>query len=617
MRRHPDLGNGRIRTDDEFPGRLVELYGERAGIEIRLEAVLIRGRSELAVEIFESVVRPALKFLFVHLLIGCPSILTHLPPRWRHLLTLNGLDPTCIRQTTLPHTSQLFEDFTYRFDRVARFYGYNPQDPASLRNSAESIDFPADRRAALVKALRKQNGDSAALEALAQPGTVAVVTGQQVGLFSGPAYTIYKALTAAKMAERLTSQGIRAVPVFWLATEDHDLAEVDHAWTFDAEYRPVVLRAQAKVNGGQRPVGSITLDAVPNAELRECLRSFRDGEAVSAMVAESYAPGMEMGAAFRDLLKRVLSRFDLLYLDPLAEDIRAIGAPLLARAVKIAPELKRKLEERNRELIEAGYHAQVHIEPQTSLFFLLEGGRRIGLKVQNGEYVPARGTRYTSAQLAERAESLSPNALLRPVMQDYLLPTVAYIGGPAELAYLAQSEVLYGDLLGRMPVAASRSGFTLLDERARKLLTRYDLSWPVVYQGEEGIRDAIANRLTPPAVRTAFADASHETELALDRLARVLTGFDSTLAAALAKSQSKIAYQFSKMERKAAREAMRRDERAAGDAAFLAGLLYPNKHLQERLYTILPFLAKHGFELIDTLYEHIQLDCPDHQILIV
>ena len=129
-----------------------------------------------------------------------------------------AMEPACIKHTEIPHTSKLFSDFQYHFDRVARFYKHAPGDPSAYADAAREIQFPDDRRRALVAALRARNGDSDSLERLAKPGTVAVVTGQQVGLFSGPAYTIYKALTAARLAEQLSERGITAVPIFWLAT---------------------------------------------------------------------------------------------------------------------------------------------------------------------------------------------------------------------------------------------------------------------------------------------------------------------------------------------------------------------------------------------------------------
>src|SRR6185437_7722611 len=164
------------------------------------------------------------------------------------------MQPACIRHTDLPGTSGLFADFAYHFDRVARFYRHDPHDPESFARAAAEVQYPDDRRAAMVEALRAQNGDSESLRRFAQPGTVAVVTGQQVGLFSGPAYTIYKAIAAAHVARQLTARGIPAVPVFWLATEDHDFAEVNHAWVFDRAQRPVKLEVNGAAASNQ-PVG--------------------------------------------------------------------------------------------------------------------------------------------------------------------------------------------------------------------------------------------------------------------------------------------------------------------------------------------------------------------------
>jgi bacillithiol biosynthesis cysteine-adding enzyme BshC len=526
------------------------------------------------------------------------------------------MESACIRQTSLPHTSSLFEDYSYHFDRVSRFYRHNPHDRESFRRAAQELSsYPEARRAELIEALRPANQNSTALETLAKPGTVAVVTGQQVGLFSGPAYTIYKALTAVRIARQLTDEGIAAVPVFWLATEDHDFAEVDHAWIFGPAHQPVKLQARVTVED-HRPVGNLELSDVPVEQLRSLLADFPFGGDVADAVAAAYPKGALMGAAFRELLKRVLAPFDLIYVDPLAPAFRALGAPFLREAVNHSVELKQLVLERNRELEAANYHAQVHVEPSTSFFFLLDQGHRVTLKARNGMWDAAE-RRHSTAELMDLAERLSPNALLRPVLQDYALPTVTYVGGPAELAYLAQAEPIYRELLGRMPVAVHRGSFTLLDSRAAKLMGRYGLSWPTIFAGEEGISAAISRRLVPERVESTFNRTSAALDTALDRLAGELTTFDPTLNAALAKSRAKILYQFSKLEAKTAREALRRNNRALEDAKFLSGLLYPEKRLQERLYTFLPFIAKHGLDLAVRLYDNVRLDCPDHQTIVI
>jgi bacillithiol biosynthesis cysteine-adding enzyme BshC len=519
------------------------------------------------------------------------------------------MEPACIRHTDLPGTSRLFADFTYHFDRVAHFYRHNPHNPNSLAAAAAELNYPDERRTAIVKALRAQNGESESLRQLAQPGTVAVVTGQQVGLFSGPAYTIYKAITAARLARELTERGIPAVPIFWLATEDHDFEEVNHVWTFDVSHQPLELRVSGpeENSGRHRPVGGIVLDRPPVEELVASLADFPHGEEVAAAVRDAYRPGATMGAAFRTLLKSLLSKLDLLFLDPLDPAVRAISVPFVAEALGAVVDLKARLMERNRELQAAGYHAQVHLEEKTSLFFMLEKGERVPLRLKDSEF----------GELRDRAAEVSPNALLRPVVQDYLLPTVAYIGGPAELAYFAQSNVIYERLLGRMPVVTSRASFTLVEARAEKLLRRYHLSVPQAFVDETQLKDQIARLLVPENVGRAFADASKGLTDSVNGLSRELDNFDPTLAASVAKSRAKMLYQMEKMRGKIERETMRRDHRATSDAHYLNALLYPHRHLQERFYSILPFLAGYGMTLVDQMYDAAQLDCPDHHVLTI
>ncbi|MGH9559359.1 MAG: bacillithiol biosynthesis cysteine-adding enzyme BshC, partial [Bryobacteraceae bacterium] len=508
------------------------------------------------------------------------------------------MEPACIRHTDLPGTSRLFADFTYHFDRVQRFYRYDPHEPRSLEAAAAEIEYPDDRRQATVAALTAQNGESESLRRLAQPGTVAIVTGQQAGLFSGPAYTIYKAIMAARMAAELTARGIPAVPVFWLATEDHDFAEVNHVHLFDREHKPITLRVADPNNGRPRPVGGIVPDRVPVEELAAALAGFPHGEAVATLVKTAYPPGATMGAGFRAMLQELLGKLGLIFLDPLDPAIRQIGAPIMAQALESASELKSKLVERSRELEAAGYHAQVHLDDKTSLFFLLKNGERVPL-------------RRAAPDLKNRATELSPNALLRPVVQDYLLPTAAYIGGPGEIAYFAQSQVIYEQLLGRMPVVASRACFTLVEPRAAKLLDRYRLSLLEILTDADSLQARMARELVPAEVERAFTDTCAGVERHLEKLRGALDGFDPTLSAALATSGAKIHYQLQKTRSKIERETMRRDRRASDDARYLHALLYPERHLQERYYSILPFVAEHGLDLIDRLSNAARLDCPD------
>jgi bacillithiol biosynthesis cysteine-adding enzyme BshC len=519
------------------------------------------------------------------------------------------MEPSCVRHTNIPGTSNLFADFLYSFQKVKHYYGGYFGDSESYRDAAQQIGFPEERRKALVAALRQENGPSPQLDKLGQPGTVAVVTGQQVGLLSGPAYTVYKAVTAAKLAAELSANGIPAVPIFWLATEDHDLAEVDHAWLFDKNSVPHKVQLSATAHNGG-PVGAVEFYDDLKQPVAAALADLPFAAEVQSVLAASYHPGAKLGRAFQSFLKEILKDLNLLFIDPLDPAIRELGAPFLKHAAQEIPALLPRLRARSNELEKAGYHAQVNVEADTSLLFLING-KRSPVRWKDGRFVAREGS-FTPAELAAQGSALSPNALLRPVMQDFLLPTVAYVGGPAEVAYMAQAQVLYETLLGRMPVIVPRNSYTLLDARASKLLAKHDLKPTDLIGHEQQVKSHIAAKLVPAGLTGRFDQVRAQLHTSLDDLRHLLADFDPTLDSAAQKSSAKMLYQIDKLARKTANETLRRDERAADDARYLMNLVYPDGHLQERFFSIVPFLAKAGMDLPKRLLDDAKLTCPDH-----
>lgn len=522
------------------------------------------------------------------------------------------MEPSCVRQTSIPGTSKLYADYLYHFERVSGFFPNHFSDLEALADAARELKFPESRRAEIVAALEPQNNGSAALAKLSQPGTVAVVTGQQAGLLSGPIYTVFKALTAIKLANELNSRGVSAVPVFWLATEDHDLAEVDHAFVYDQNASPsrVAVKSACLQN---IPVGNVVLEEFPLSSLEQGLGDLPFAAEALALVERHYCSRTTFGQAFFGFTKELLRDFDLIYLDPLQPKVREVAAPFLCEAASRVSELTGALRDRNRELEAAGYHAQVHVDSTASLLFLLEDGRRTPLKFRDQAFL-AKDRSYTQTDLASVGRQISPNALLRPVMQDFLLPTVSYVAGPAEIAYFAQSEVLYKRLLGRMPTIYPRNSFTLLDDRAEKLLGRYELRVEAFLDSPDQVRAIVANKMVPTDLRSDLTGLRSQLTTALGEVRDKLLKFDPTLAAATDKSLAKIRYQVDKISAKTARETMRRDEHATANADYLINLIYPQRHLQERYYSVVPMLAKYGLDLPQRLYEFIQLSCPDHMI---
>jgi len=520
-----------------------------------------------------------------------------------------------VSHNELPQTTRLFVDFLYHFDRVAPFFEYSPHDPKSYAEAAARIEYPEGRRKELVSALERVHPDSESLVRLAQTGTVTVLTGQQVGLCGGPIYTIYKALTAAKLAEQLRAQGISAVPVFWLATEDHDIQEVNHCWVFDTADGPRRIEVRLRAAEGS-PAGTSILEENPAPALRAALEGLPFADQVLELVESEFRTGRTLGEAFSGFMQRLLTGYGLLFVDPMQPAVRMLAAPILRQAVQRIPEIMPLVLARNRELADAGYHAQVRVETDSSLLFLLEDGRRIPLKRYTDGYI-AGGRRRSIGELQERAGELSPGALLRPVVADYIFPNIAHVAGPAEVAYLAQSQVLHRTFLCRTPVVTPRDSFTILDARSERLMKRYGLHWTDFFPGEEFLYEKIAAYLLPGGVQR---ELEQTRDCVLERLARFeseLRNFDPTLAAALETSRRKIMYQLSKIERKIGRQWMRRNETVRADAARLVNLIYPGKHLQERVYSVIAFIARHGFDLIRHIYENVRLECADHKILVV
>src|SRR5262249_53915652 len=348
----------------------------------------------------------------------------------------------------LPHQPRLLRDYLQSYERVAGFFQHKPELQTILQ-VARSVNYPAERRAEVAAILRQQNellgAGAVTFTNLArfEKDAVAVVSGQQVGLFSGSSYAIYKALSAVRIAKDLTEQGVDAVPVFWMATEDHDLEEVRHTTFF---HNGKLVRLELPAGGGHAaPVGRVPLgpgvDALRQAAAQ--VLGSDGGTELTAILTECYEPQETYGSAFGKLFARLLKQAGLILLDPLDLRLHRMAEPLLSRAVEERDAIDEALLQRDKQLEHAGYAPQVRVTSRsTILFHISPDGRQV---ITDGDGKFESGNRTWGKQeildaVRSEPENFSPNALFRPVVQDFLLPTVAYIGGPAEISYFAQSE---------------------------------------------------------------------------------------------------------------------------------------------------------------------------------
>src|SRR5467141_3341491 len=346
----------------------------------------------------------------------------------------------------VPHQPKLFLEYLDHFEKVKSFYGH-PPTMGALTRVTRKLDYPEDRRAEVTSVLREQNlALGAGAETLSnldrlEKGAVAVVSGQQVGLFSGPAYSIYKALTAVQIAAELTRDGIPAVPVFWMATEDHDLDEVRHSTWFD-QAKLVRFELPAGVET-ERPVGRILLGAPIEPLVQEAaeLLANQGSDLLAQFLIESYRPEETYGSAFGKLFARLFAQHGLILLDPLDTGLHKVAAPLYQHALAERDVLNEKLLQRGKDLDRAGFDAQVKVTSRSTLLFHLADGVRQVITASAGKFQAGEKT-WARDELVHMThmepENFSPNALFRPVVQDYLLHTAAYIAGPAEISYFAQ-----------------------------------------------------------------------------------------------------------------------------------------------------------------------------------
>jgi len=541
-----------------------------------------------------------------------------------------------VRFAEIPHTAKLFSTFLDDFRRVAPYFGH-PPTADGVEAAAREIRLDGALRRIVVEVLEAQNrlvapggeiGSAASrnLERLAR-GAVAIVTGQQVGLFSGPAYTFYKALSAIRCAEDTTRRGIDAVPIFWLATEDHDLDEVSHThWSTRNGLARYEWPGESEASG--RRVGEIVLgqavESVAGAAAQALEGPF--ASEIGRALQQSYTARDTYGSAFGKLMARLLAGRGMIFLDPLDPRFHRLFIPSFRSVAQQAGPLRDALLARSEELEAAGFPSQVKVTRETTLLFSSSAGRREPVRMRNGGFVV--GDRELSMDqlldaIERRPEDFSPSALLRPVVQDTILPTAAYIGGPAEIAYLAQAQVVYQALLGRMPAMLPRSSFTLIEPSIARFVTQYDLDLRDVLAGRQHLRAQMEQKSLPGALASQFDLGEGELRRLMKALEDPLAKLDATLVESLHSAQAKMLHQFTQLKGKVARAENFRSGVLDRHERILTDSLAPYGELQERTLCLLPFFAAHGPALLDELTSRSSVvdagggksDASQHQIL--
>jgi bacillithiol synthase len=534
----------------------------------------------------------------------------------------------------IPHQSELFLSYLDFSASALRFYQHAPtiENIEQLaRSSFANLNF---HRNELASILRRQNESfGCGAETLGRIGElekadcVAVVTGQQVGLFTGPLYTIYKALTAIRIAEELNRRGVRAVPVFWLETEDHDLQEVTHRTILDSasalhsvDYGDILFKE------AERPRGSVGSIKFPES-IREAVRDYVDPLPDSAWKPEvqqqlesTYRPGATIAQSFAQLLTQILCGSGLILFDPKDPEAKRLTSAVYQKALREADAIREALLKRNRELEASGFHAQVSVLENSTVLFFFQDGARCALEKRDSAYgLKNSDATFSLDKLLNHArqtpEIFSPNVLLRPLIQDHLFPTVAYVGGSAELAYFAQIGALYRIFNRPMPIIWPRNSLTLIEPQIADAMDRLGISLEDCFQGKPFLIEKTLRN-------SGLSEAASNIEQLENRIEKVLTeirpemeSVDPTLAQALDTARRKILHNAQHVKSHVIRQEAAQSSAIINTVDLLMNNCFPKAALQERELGIQHFWARYGPSLMDEIASSLEPGCFTHRVL--
>jgi bacillithiol biosynthesis cysteine-adding enzyme BshC len=517
----------------------------------------------------------------------------------------------------------LYADLTERPERVAPFFPLAPGSPDAWRRRASTLDLAWSgqdgqrRRAAIAAALHAlqlrlgaQPAQLANLDHLAQPGTVAVVSGQQPGLLGGPLYTLYKALgTVVRAAQVRSALGRPVVPVFWVASEEHDWGEVSRADVIGPDGSPHVLRLPGM--GDARSAGHAALPPEVRRLVGQLLSLHpprgRGAAVADGLLATLRGPGrMSLARWFTAQMQFLLGSTGLLLFDPMDPAIRALAAPIFAGVAGRAAAANAAILDAASRLIAAGYAPGLSLDPDHLHLFTYIDGRRVALHVQDGRIRTKAGrVDWSAAQLADHVvadpTAFSPNVALRPVVQDATLPVLCQLAGPGEVAYLAQVSSIYPLWDRAVPIVAPRPGLTLVLPQDREVLRDSGVPLLDLWRDAPAALDRAAERRAGVDIAAIFAPARSRVEEEYGTLLASLGAVDQSLPRLGEQNRQRVLYQLQYLERKAHQHQRRAQRAVVSGLRAASGRLFPRGGLQERANIAYPYLFSYGVEWVDQL----------------
>jgi bacillithiol biosynthesis cysteine-adding enzyme BshC len=530
----------------------------------------------------------------------------------------------------VPWIRRLTVDYAYHFASVAPFFNGDParrDDWAAAIARTTTHPRRRDDIAAVIAAQQRRRAAPArAVEAAAQLAdarTVAIVTGQQAGLFGGPIFTLLKAMTALRLAEDVSAQyHVPAVAVFWVEGEDHDWEEVRSCTVFDDQFELRSVALAPRSADDPVPVAQVVLDASIRStldELRTMLPPTEFTPALLDALGQAYAPGVGMADAFARWIEQLLGARGLVVYDSSDRAAKPLASPVFVRELSTAGETGRLAGASGADMVASGYHAQVRALHDGVALFRLDGTRLIIRQHDDGL---AAGDRQYSLQsmladARERPVAFSPGVLLRPIVQDTLFPTACYVAGPSELAYLGQLKAVYGHFGVPMPLMYPRATATILDSASVRFLMKYQLPFESLQARDDSALNALLETQIPPAVEASFTDAREAIDRYMSNVAQSVGVVDPTLDGAARSTIGRMQHDLDTLHGKLIQAAKRRHDTLRRQFVRTRALAFPAGEPQERTISFVSMLNQSGPALIDRLHEELPLDLGHHWIVTI
>lgn len=519
----------------------------------------------------------------------------------------------------LPWIRPLVAAHAEHFASVASLFSGNPADPAAWTDVIDRVQRAHTDRAAIhdivIAQLTRRQAPAAAMTAaaaLADPRAIAVVTGQQAGLFGGPLYTLLKALTAIQLARKVHEErGVPAVPVFWVDAEDHDFAEVRGAALLDRDFGLTELSLDEPPGAGVLPVAALSLDQSIAGVIEALEQHLAPTEFTAGVIdglRRHYRPGVSVSGAFAGWLEALLGGLGLVVFEAADPRAKPLVSSLFAREFTHPCHTALSARTAGAAMATLGHAAQIEPGDDVVCLFYLDANGRRPIRHRNGRFVIGEDTRDAASLAAEATahpERFSPNVLLRPLVQDTLFPTACYVAGPSELAYQAQLRDAYRECGLPQPLLASRASATLLDSAAAKFLDRYALPLEALQPQDESALNRLLEAQLPAELDGLFAELDAVVAGGTARLRPVVTTVDPTLAGAVDTTLDRVRETIKNLQGKILQASKKKDETVRRQFTRTRALVFPGGHPQERVLGIAFFLNRYGpalpLRLIDTL----------------